>query len=866
MALMPTQLRCECRDDPVGIDVAQPRLSWVLLSSSKAARGAKQTAYQVRVFNSAGEIWDSGKVDSPRTTQVAYAGRALASAEQVEWRVRVWDEEGRASNWSDPATWTMGLLTESDWRAKWIAAGDDVKSLPIFRRAFAVEKPIRRAIAFLCGLGQHELRVNDRKAGDDFLEPGWTNYARTCLYVAHDVTPLLKRGENVLNALLGNGMYNVTGGRYKKFKGSFGPPKLICHLRLDYADGTSDVIASDESWQVAPGPITFSCIYGGEDYDARLERIDEAAWKPAVMTNGPGGALRSSIAPPIRAMRTLKPARFTRPREGVHVYDLAQNISGYPKVAVAGAAGTKVTLTTGELLDADGLVSQKNTGSPVNFNYTLRGGGQVEHWHPRFSYTGFRYVQVEGAPLMELEADWTFAAAPSVGSFSCSNNLFNRIHDLINAAIVSNFQSVLTDCPHREKLGWLEQSHLMAESILFNCDAATFYAKIARDIRDAQHSNGCVPTIAPQYTTFGQQWDVFNDSPEWGSAAVINPWLIYQRCGDRVILEENYDVMARYVDYLHSRENEGLIDFGLGDWYDIGEGDPGFSKLTSKAVTATAIYYRDVTIMRQTAKLLGCKDDVARYDAHADRIYEAFNSKLFDKAGRQYDRGSQTAQAMPLTLGLVDAKERAAVLEKLVRDIRRRENHITAGDIGFRFVLQALADAGRSDVIFDLLSRTDPPSYGSQLERGATTLTEAWDANPKNSQNHLMLGHAEQWFYERLAGIRVDFSQQPPRQIVIEPTPVGDITWARASYESVVGTIAVRWEKQPGGAMRISATIPPNQAATIVLPVTDAASIKEAGKPVARAAGVRGVNADGKQKVSIVVESGDFVFDLILND
>jgi alpha-L-rhamnosidase len=482
----------------------------------------------------------------------------------------------------------------------------------------------------------------------------------------------------------------------------------------------------------------------------------------------------------------------TEPRPGVRVYDLDQNFSGWPSIRLRGGeAGTTVKLITGELLDDAGMVTQKNSGSPAWFSYTTRGAGE-ETWHPRFSYTGFRYVQVEGdvEAIAHVEGHFIHAALPVVGQFSCSNELLNRIHDLILAAILSNMQSVLTDCPHREKLGWLEQAHLMAPSIMANFDASRYFAKICRDMREAQLETGCVPTIAPQYTTFKPPWDVFNDSPEWGSAMVLVPWHVFTRYGDTKILDENYDAMRRYVAFLGTRANaDGIIDYGLGDWYDIGPGEPGVSKLTSKALTATAIYFRDLIVMEAVATTLAKTDDAKIFAAKAADTRGAFNERVADRGA------SQAACAMPLALDLVEAEHRAAFLNQLIADIRKRDNHITAGDIGFHFVVRALAEAGRSDVIFDLLTRTDPPSYGAILARGATTLTEAWDANPKNSQNHLMLGHAEAWFHEWLAGIQIDMTNAPSKQIIIRPTPVGDVKWVRASHDSVPGKVEVHWER-----------------------------------------------------------------------
>lgn len=692
------------------------------------------------------------------------------------------------------------------WSARWIAAASEGPALPLFRRSFRLAGRPARGVVRICGLGHFELRLNGAKAGEDLLEPGWTHYGKRCLYVTHDVTAMLRAGENAVGVMLGNGMYNVAGGRYAKFKGSFGPPKLILQLDVEAAVGGRATIVSDESWRVSSGPITFSCIYGGEDHDARREPIgwdapgfDDSRWRPAVVVEGPGGKLVAQNFPAVRVMKLFRPVSCKEPSPGVRIYDFGQNFSGVPAIEVSGPAGATVKLITGELLDEGGHITQNNTGSPVSFSYALAGRG-VETWQPRFSYTGFRYVQAKGDldVLRSVEGRLIHCAARTVGTFSCSSDLLNRIHNLILAAIRSNLQSVITDCPHREKLGWLEQTHLMGPSIMCNFDVSRLYAKICADMRDAQYDDGCVPTIAPQYTSFKPPWDIFNDSPEWGSAIVLCPWLAYRQYGDRQIVAENYEAMRRYVRYLDTRVGpNGLIDYGLGDWYDSGPGDPGLSKLTPRALTATAIYYADLRVMAQAAELLGKADDAAACRDMARRTQQAF-------VARRFEPSSQTACAMPQVLGLSDDP---ALLDRLVADIRRHENHTTAGDIGFAYVLAALAEGGRSDVVFDVLSRTDPPSYGCQLERGATTLAEAWDANPRKSQNHLMLGHAEAWFHQWLAGIQIDLSQPPGRQITIRPTPVGDITWAQATHESVLGPVSVRWQRD-GGRMRLEASVP----------------------------------------------------------
>lgn len=884
LSLSPADLRCEYRQQPLGIDALAPELSWTVTSEE---RGRKQSAYQVLISSSAeglakdvADLWDSGKILSSATAHVAYAGKRLGSAQRVFWKVRVWDERGRASAWSAPATWTMGLIDPSDLKARWISSGPEQtprtgerEPLPLFRREFVVTRPIKRALVFVCGLGFYELHLNGRRVGDQVLDPGWTNYRKTCLYSTYDVTAQLSPGTNAFGIMLGNGMFNITGGRYVKFRGSFGSPKMILQMRLEYADGAATEVVSDASWRTAPGPIQFSCIYGGEDYDARREHqgwdrasFSDAAWEPATIVEGPGGNLVSQSSPPLKVIQIFKPVRITSPKPGVLVYDLGQNFSGWPQLSVSGPAGATVKLITGEVLDAQGLPSQRSSGSPVWFSYTLRGKG-TETWHPRFSYSGFRYVQVEGAArsraetgrdkaiLKELQGCFVHSSARTVGQFSCSNELLNRIHNLIDRAIESNLQSVLTDCPHREKLGWLEVSHLLGPAIMFNYDVATLYQKICRDTRESQLPNGLVPDIAPEYTVFQRG---FRDSPEWGSACVIDAWHLYQRYGDRRVLADQYDTMARYVAYLGSLAKDHIVSYGLGDWYDIGPGEPGESKLTTKGLTATAIYYQDLAILAETARLLDKKDDAERYAQLLAQVKHAFNRQFFHPDSNQYDRASQTANAMPLVLGLVEPQRRQAVLENLVQDVRAHANHVTAGDVGFRYLLLALAQGGRSDVIFDLNTRPDAPSYGSQLAQGATTLTEAWDANPNSSQNHCMLGHAEEWFYTDLAGIQPDPAQPGFGCVIIAPQPVGDLTWVKASYDSIRGRIVSEWEKK-NGQFKLHLVIPANVTATVFLPAASADTITESSHALDKAVGVRLLRVE-KGRAVLAVESGNYRF------
>jgi alpha-L-rhamnosidase len=886
----PAALRCMGKTEPLAIVEPRPELSWRVKAAAPSLHGIRQSHYEIRIANRDSDLrrhsqilWDSGDVASSATSASmdAVSTPSFEAGHDYSWQVRVWDEEGRLSPWSKPAHWRGA----PEWKANWIGAEatDDSRGeegMPLLRKEVSLSSAIRRAVLHVSGLGQYEFRINGTKVGNSRLVPGWSDYRKTVYYDSYDVTSTLRTGDNVLGILLGNGMYRVldTPGRYEKFTGSFGALKCIVQLEVEYTNGKKVTLQSDGTWKTHAGPITFSNTYGGEDYDARRDSagwdkagFDDGDWRPVVKTDGPGGSLRPEAAPPIRVMLRYSAIHRSEPRPGVLVYDLGQNFAGWPVIEVSGPAGKTVKLIPGELLDEKGVVSQVSSGEPQWYSYTLKGGGGIERWRPRFSYYGFRYVQVEGATadkragpdvprLVSLRGEAIHTSSEPVGNFSSSDVALNRIHRLIVRAIENNAESLFTDCPHREKLGWLEETHLMAPAMLYDFDFKGLYAATARNIADTQTqdgpSEGRIPAIAPQYVLFDPKWGIFDDSPEWGSAAVLAPWYVYQRDGDLTSLLSNLDVMRRYVDYLGTRAQGNIIAYGLGDWYDIGPGEPGVSKLTSAGVTATATYYQDLRVVEKALALAGRNDESRIYGRKADEVQQSFNARFFDSANHRYDRGSQAAQAMPLVVGLVPRSERARVLATLVADIQAHNNHVTAGDIGYHYVVDALLEGNRSDVLYEMLERTDSPSYGFQLAQGATALTESWDANPRSSQDHFMLGHAEEWFYRGLSGIEVDFALEPPSQLVLRPHSVGTLQWVRTSYESVWGRVESKWQR--GSAqIEYDFLIPANATASLVIETASPQSLRVGGRDAAHAAGV--VKATlGPDTIELVVGSGRY--------
>ena len=902
------QLRCEYDDNPLAVETQHPRLSWQLASTE---RNQHQTAYRLLVADAPdalqkgqGNVWDSGKQTTDQSLLVPYAGKPLVAGRAYFWKVMVWDKAEKPSGWSAVATWRMGLPTAADWGgAQWIALekmdpakrvvpalefGNTLQSqhsrpnlvtaknaLPQFRKTVSVKKAVKSATAFVSGLGHFDLFLNGSKVSDHVLDPGWTQYDSVAQYVAFDITKQVKTGANVFGVMLGNGFYNIPNERYKKMVITYGYPMMIAHILIEYADGSSEAIVSDQSWKTTSSPITFSSVFGGEDYDATQEQTgwmlagyDDRPWKNALVIQGTP-RLVAQAQEPIKVHETFTARKPKSPKKGVWIYDLGQNFSGFPQLTVTGRRGAAVKMTPAELLTDSSLADQRAVGPVVFFTYTLR-GKSAETWHPQFTYYGFRYVQVEGAVpagtpnpdglpvIQEIKGLHTRNAARRVGTFSSSSKLFNRIDTLIDWSIKSNMASVLTDCPHREKLGWLEVTHLMGSSLHYNYDIARFYTKIVHDMQQGQTPNGLIPSVVPEYPRFGGP---FRDSPEWGSAAVILPWYLYQWYGDRQLLTESYPMMQRYVGYLGKKAKNNILAYGLGDWYDLGPKELGPSQLTPAGITATAMYYYDLTILAQTARLLGKADEAATYEQEATVVKQAFNQKFYDPKTAQYGTGSQTANAMALYMKLVDPANRAAVQANLIREIKERNNSLTAGDVGYRYLLLALGQAGASDVVFDMNSRTDVPGYGYQLKKGATALTESWQANANASNNHMMLGHLMEWFYADLAGIQADTSAVAGKAVVIHPQLAGDVAHVDATYESPYGLVGSHWKKD-AGRVALTVDVPVNTTATVYVPAASAASVTEGGKPVGQQKAIQFVKQQ-KGYAVYSVGSGHYQFQAI---
>ena len=904
-ALTVSQIKCNGFENPVGTREI-PDFSWILKSDK---REQIQTAYHIIVGSeknlvkkNTGDIWDSGKILSGQSAWISFEGSKLLPGKQYYWSVRVWDGNDKPSAWSNTGKFVTGLFDKNDWSgARWIGyeeipdslllvpgvhgegnnLGDVAKkrtTVPYFRKEFLLDRKITHALVFVCGLGQYELYINGNKIGDQFLSPGWSDYRKTCFYNTFDVTENLKQGLNSVGTIVGNGFYNINRERYRKLVIAYGAPKMILKIEVQYSDGSKEIITSDETWKTSSSPVTFTSIYGGEDYDSRLEQdgwdkpgFNDANWKPALLVKEPSGTLKPENDHPVKVAEVIAGNKIIQHGDSLYVYDFEQNASGIIKITVHGEKGQKIRFLPGELLGEDSLVTQKATGSPYYFTYILKGGIE-EVWMPKFTYHGFRYIQAEGAVpakypnpgdlpvISDIRLLHTRNSSPIAGSFKCSNELFNSIYNLINWSIKSNMASVATDCPHREKLGWLEQTHLMGNSIKFIYDIHNLYDKIIDDMMEAQLESGLVPDIAPEYVPFT---DGFRDSPEWGSACIILPWDMYEWYGDMEAVKKAYPMMKKYLSYLMDMSKDHILSHGLGDWYDLGPKFPGEAQLTPREVTATSIYFYDTKLLAEMARLIGNKEDAQYYTKMAEEIKKAFNKKFFNPVTNVYSTGSQTAYSMPLFFGMVDDSCKKEVVGNLIKSIIDNNKALTAGDVGYRYLLRVLEQEGQSQLIYEMNSKTDVPGYGYQLSKGATALTESWAALKYVSNNHMMLGHLMEWFYSGIGGIRQMPGSKSYDNILISPEITGDLTWAETTFNTIHGEIATSW-KIEGNNLIISVTVPVNCNAVVAVPQSDPDKILENNIPVRQSEAVKKTEVSSG-KTYCEISSGEYIFKMQYN-
>ncbi len=907
-----THLRCEYLSDPLAIDTPQPRLSWELQSDQ---RDVAQVAYRVLAATSRetlaadrGDLWDSGKIESGCTTHIVYAGSALRSGQAVFWKVQAWTSHGSTSAWSLPASWRMGWLDPAQIKARWIAdpspvpEGRDLpaRPSPMLRKTFAVDKQVRRAVATVSALGLYEFHLNGRRVNDFLLTPEWTDYHRRVQYQTYDVTTMLQPGENAAGAMLADGWYAgrigishiVPGGPLRAHYG-----KQLCFLMqldIDYADGTQATVVTDGTWKsTTQGPVRKACILDGEVCDARMEQrgwnapgFDDSSWKPAHMREALQARLVAQPNEPVRVTRELEARSIQEPKPGVYVIDFGQNLAGFCRVKLMGPAGTTVTLRHAEVLEPDGMIYRDNLrmkalggelGARQEDQFILR-GESVEVYEPRFTYHGFRYVEVTGLPakppLDFITARHFHSATPPAGEFECSSPLLNQLMQNIVWTHRNNMHSVPTDCPQRdERLGWMGDMLVFAQPACFNMDMAAFFTKWVRDIRDDQAKDGRYPDFAPH--AFGYE-ERFSGVPAWGDAGVIVPWQAYVNYGDVRFLEEHFESACRWIDYIHAHSPDLLWNDKLSRWNDYGdwlngdtlqlEGFPKGEAEVPKAVFATAFFQHSTELVARMAAVLGKKDQAARYGKLAEDIRKAFADAYIAEDGT-VKGNTQSAYALALAMNLIPQEKRAAAVEKVVERIHAYKDHISTGFHTTIMLMNELTRAGRNDLAYMLLNNRTIPSWGYTVDQGATTIWERWDGyvagrgyqDPgMNSFCHYAIGSVGEWMYRTILGINPDEANPGYKHFFLQPVPGGGLTWAKGSYHSIHGTIATEW-KLEGDSLNLNVTIPANTSATLRLPATDAAGVTEAGKPAAKAEGVKFVKTEGGAAI-YELASGTYAF------
>lgn len=876
------ELRCESTVNPLGIDSRAPRLSWILTSPKK---GQRQTAYQILVASDEGklrnnqaDIWDSGKIISEQSTQVAYPGPALDARRRYFWKVRAWDKDGEASPYSEIAWWEMALLSPEDWKAEWIGhlAAWPGRAL-YFRAELPISKAVECARIYVSGLGYYELRLNGSKVGDHVLDPGVTDYNKRILYSTYDVTGQLKQGPNTIGVIVGNGWYGV--------------PRLILQCEVTYADGSVETVYSHKGgfqrggrWFVTSGPILENSVYGGETYDARLEkdgwdvptdaadlrkmRFDRSeGWAPIYNVPSPGGLLTAQTVNPIKIVDSIRPKSVSEPKPGIYVFDIGQNMAGWAQLQVIGEPGTRVVLKFAEMLLKDGTVDQSNlyiaTATDV---YILKGKG-TEWWEPRFTYHGFRYIQLEGFPgkasLDTVTARVVRSSVEPAGTIETSDDLINRIQKMVWWTEASNLYSIPTDCPQRsERLGWMNDLTVRAEEAIYNFNMSRFYPKFLSDIRDSQTDDGAIPDTVP-YGMGSRPADPVSTS------YLLLAWLSYQHYNDTRVLAQHFDGFRAWTDFLYNKTKNNIVTYGYyGDWsppkafaVPASMGSGAESKNTPLEFMSTGYLYYDAKLVSQMAEVLGKRDDQTKYAKIAQQVAASFNSKYWNEAAGGYGSNNEAMDSLALFLGIVPEDRVQRVLASLVKAVHDNGDHLSTGNLCTKYVLEALTNYGRGDLAYKIATQETYPSWGYMLANDATTLWERWEpltGAGMNSHNHPMMGSVSSWFHKYLGGINPDPERPGFKRIVIRPYLLADLKSVRAEYQSQYGPIRSSWSRE-NGKLTLKVTVPVNTTARVYVPAVDGTSITVGREQADSAEGVKSL---GRQAGAWVFEvgSGDYEF------
>lgn len=847
------QFTCEYRTNPLGLDLAAPRFSWQIGSG---VRNVMQASYRLQVAGDEGFVsrivWDTGEVSSDRSIHVAYGGPAVTARTRYYCRVRVRDTQGNASAWSDTICWETGLLHADNWLAEWIGA--DIASgaaaaepALLLRKAFAANGQVAAARLYATSLGIYELELNGRRVGDALFTPGWTSYRNRLQYQTYDVTDLLREGDNALGVALANGWYKGVLG-WNGRSNYYGEQRAaLVQLHLVYADGREQTLVTDRTWKVSTGPILMAELYHGETYDARLEQpgwsspgFDDRNWSDVTALDRTKGNVIAQENGAVRVMETIRPIRLFTTPAGETVLDLGQNMVGWMQLRVRGQAGQRITLQHAEVLDRDGNFYTGNLrAARQTVTYICKGGGETEIYEPRFTFQGFRYVKVEGI-TGELSPDDFLGKVihtemEPTGRFTCSDPLVNQLQHNIVWGQKGNFLDVPTDCPQRdERLGWTGDAQVFVRTAAFNMNVANFFAKWLRDLRADQRPDGGVPYIVPDVHDEGA-----HSAAAWGDAAVICPWTLYLYYGDRRVLEEQYDSMKAWVEYIRRQgDNEYLWNTGeqLGDWLALDTKDDSCIGATPTDLIATAYYAYSTQLLAQTAEALGRHEDALAYGELRRHIGQHFRNEFVTPGGR-LAADTQTAHVLALMFGLVEGEAGSRVARTLVEQLTKNGFALTTGFVGTPYLCHVLSGHGYHDIAAKVALRREYPSWLYMVGKGATTIWEHWDgikedgsfwSDEMNSFNHYAYGAIGDWFYSVVAGIDADARKPGYKHAHIRPKPVAGLSYAHASLKSMYGLVESRWELDAQrNEMKVQITVPVNTTASVELPCARAELVRE---------------------------------------
>ena len=912
-------LKCEYRNNPLGIDVPNPTLGWQVETTEKSWI---QSAYEISVASTEnlltqdkGDIWESGKINSSESANIIYEGKKLISNTKYYWKVRVWDSKGKQSVWSKPAFWHTGIFDADEWHAKWISSRyveakqghlqiperaepwiflpttPDTAALLLRKKTEVAKQPVK-AIAFISGLGYYELYINGRKVGDHILDPNFTDYNARVNYLTYNVLNFIKPGENVIGVILGNGWFNLpTPDLFQNEKACWKTaPKLLLNISISFTDGTTQTIVSDGTWKWNTGEIVFNCIRGGETIDNRQKRkgwdnigYDDSLWKTVVEVPAPFGTLSAQNMPPMRINESVKPVKMWEHEKGVFIFDFGKNITGFIQLKIAGKEGQTLILNSNEKLLKDSTLDINNSHSHTfgRFQkeiFILNGDGE-ETFEPRFTYHGFRYVQVEGItskPNIDcISAKSVHTDLQYAGEFECSNNRINQLNKARQRTLLNCIHGMPGEEPVREKMGWNLDNYGNMLSYIYNFDAATSFIKLFKDLIDGQESNGHIPPIIPTdgwgYLQSGNKLGfthteantIYCDDPWWGAALAIVANRLYDLYGDKRILEEAYRPMKKYVDFITSTAENNIIKWSLGDWCDKDWGNSPGPGNTSVELTSTAGYYYLVILLSYNASTIGRKEDSGKYSLLAENIKATFNQKFLNKENGMYERGSQTAQALALSVGLVPDDYRVKAEEILINDIKINEYHTSTGFIGVMPEMNWLAENSHAEIAFRMISQEEAPGWLYMVKDETSTLGEQLYSRNKNF-HHPFGAYIGSWFYEYVAGIRSDRAEPGFKKIIIHPHFISSLTFAKGEYKSIYGTIKSEW-KQEHNKILLNISIPANTTAAVYLPTSNVNNITETGKPVVNRKDIYLIKQE-KDNTIIQTGSGNYSFIVKLNN